>query len=85
MKLWSELIYGTKKKSLLLMAWNLGYSGGFDATCRPCTLDYIHDSGSVLLKCNCLDQVRFPRYTALEMGPGGKIALFMGLVKKAGY
>ncbi|UKZ85298.1 uncharacterized protein TrAFT101_001165 [Trichoderma asperellum] len=50
-------------------------NGGFDATCRPCTLDYIHDSGSVLLKCNCLDQVRFPRYTALEMGPGGKIAL----------
>ncbi|KAL6898268.1 hypothetical protein GGI43DRAFT_89675 [Trichoderma evansii] len=44
-------------------------NGGFDATCRPCTLDYIHDSGSVLLKCNCLDEARLPKYTALEMGP----------------
>ncbi|KAK1253030.1 hypothetical protein MKX08_004217 [Trichoderma sp. CBMAI-0020] len=44
--------------------------GAFDATCRPCTLDIIHGTGNVLLKCNCLDEVRFPRYTSLEMGPG---------------
>ncbi|KAL7919706.1 hypothetical protein ACQKWADRAFT_315437 [Trichoderma austrokoningii] len=45
-------------------------NGGFDATCRPCTLDIIPGSGNVLLKCNCLDQARFPRYTSLEMGAG---------------
>ncbi|KAL7789528.1 hypothetical protein V8C37DRAFT_386208 [Trichoderma ceciliae] len=45
-------------------------SGAFDASCRPCTLDDVHDGSNMLLKCNCLDDTRFPRYTALEMGSG---------------
>lgn len=55
--------------------------GAFDATCRPCTLDIIHGTGNVLLKCNCLDEVRFPRYTSLEMGLGGMIVLLLSFNK----
>lgn len=47
--------------------------GAFDASCRPCTLDNVHDGSNLLLKCNCLDDAKFPRYTALELGPGGKL------------
>ncbi|EHK21375.1 uncharacterized protein TRIVIDRAFT_51902 [Trichoderma virens Gv29-8] len=49
---------------------NLVYQagGGFDATCRPCTIDNIHGGDNMNLKCNCLDGKRMPRFTALEIG-----------------
>ncbi|KAL7933643.1 hypothetical protein V8C35DRAFT_303490 [Trichoderma chlorosporum] len=49
---------------------NLVYQagGGFDATCRPCTIDNVHGGDNMNLKCNCLDEKRMPRFTALEIG-----------------
>ncbi|KAL7915801.1 hypothetical protein GGI35DRAFT_430697 [Trichoderma velutinum] len=49
---------------------NLVYqtNGGFDATCRPCTIDNVHGGDNMNLKCNCLDEKRMPRFTALEIG-----------------
>ncbi|KAL6795531.1 hypothetical protein J3E68DRAFT_351141 [Trichoderma sp. SZMC 28012] len=42
--------------------------GGFDATCRPCTISNIHGGDNMNLKCNCLDDNKMPKFTALEIG-----------------
>ncbi|ETS05272.1 hypothetical protein M419DRAFT_5612 [Trichoderma reesei RUT C-30] len=42
--------------------------GGFDASCRPCTIDTVPGGAEINLKCNCLDWKRIPKFTYLEMG-----------------
>ncbi|PTB70887.1 hypothetical protein BBK36DRAFT_1107491 [Trichoderma citrinoviride] len=54
--------------------------GGFDASCRPCTIDTVPGGAEMNLKCNCLDWKRVPKFTYLEMGDRVDSSLAVKLV-----